>query len=90
MDCDPKEGAVGDPRVALGSRAVPVEAAVAGPVVEHDMNPCCPDAPGVDAVSLGAGAWRTDELDRWWVEDLDRWFKDEDGVEVYDWEEEFI
>ena len=89
MDCDAKEEAVGDPRVALGSRAVPVEAAVAGRVVAHDMNPCCPDAPGVDAVSLGVGAWRTEELGRRLEEDLDRWFKDEDGEEFFFWEEFF-
>jgi len=88
VDCGSKEGAVGDPRVSLGSRVVPVEAAVAGPVVEHDMNPCRPDAPGMDADSLGAGAKGTDELDRRWDEDPRRWFRDPDhGVEVYDWED---
>ena len=88
VGCGSKAGAVGDPRVSSGSRTAPVEAVVAGPVVEPDMSPCRSDAPGMDADSLGAGAKGTDELDRRLAEDPRRWFRDPvHGVEVYDWED---
>ena len=85
VGCGSKAGAVGDPRVSSGSRTAPVEAVVAGPVVEPDMSPCRSDAPGMDADSLSAGAKGTDELDLRWAEDPSLWYSDPDhGVEVYD------
>jgi hypothetical protein len=74
VDCR-KKRAVDVFRVDPAPRDASVEAVAPEgyPVVEHGRNPlgrnpCCPDAPGVDGVSLGAGAWGTGDLDRWFDE----------------------
>ena len=66
-----KKRAVNVFRVDPAPRDASVEAVAPEgyPVVEHGRNPCCPDAPGVDGVSLGAGAWAPGDLDRWFAEE---------------------